>query len=31
MTKGSMGSFGGLRRMMFDPKFGKSFGLGGSN
>ena len=26
-----IGSFTGLRRMMFEPKFGKSFALGGSN
>ena len=31
MTNGSIGSVGGLSRMMFEPKFGKSFGLGGSS
>ena len=31
MTKGSMGSVGGLSRTMFEPKFGKSLGEGGSN
>ena len=30
-TNGSIGSVGGFRRMMFEPKFGKSFGLGGSS
>ena len=31
MTNGSIGSVGGLRRMICEPKFGKSFGLGGSS
>ena len=31
ITNGSIGSVGGFRRMMFEPKFGKSFGLGGSS
>ena len=31
MTNGSIGSVGGLSRMMFEPKLGKSFGLGGSS
>jgi hypothetical protein len=31
ITSGSIGSVGGLRRMMFEPKFGKSRGSGGSS
>ena len=31
MTNGSIGTVGGLNWMMFEPKFGKSFGLGGSS
>ena len=31
MTNGSIGSVGGLRRMMFEPKFGKSLAFGGSS
>ena len=31
ITNGSIGTVGGLRRMMFEPKLGKSFGLGGSS
>jgi len=31
ITNGSTGSVGGFKRMMLLPKFGKSFGLGGSS
>jgi len=31
MTKGSIGSSMGFRRMMLLPKFGKSFAFGGSS
>ena len=31
MTNGSMGSVGGFSLTMFEPKFGKSLGDGGSS